>query len=53
MAQNFGKTNSELERVNIGVRGRIIGLHEAGKTISEIAEQLGCHHTTVRKWVRR
>jgi transposase len=52
MAQR-GLENSLREREAVALRGKIIGLHMAGKINSEIAYMLGIHKTTVTKWLRR
>ncbi|WP_158858161.1 helix-turn-helix domain-containing protein, partial [Streptomyces sp. NRRL B-1347] len=35
------------------LRARIIALSWDGCRVPQIAEQLGCHHKTVRKWLHR
>ncbi|KAK3885555.1 hypothetical protein Pcinc_008351 [Petrolisthes cinctipes] len=41
------------EKNRIALRGRIIGLHDAGKTPSEIPHELGLKKDTVYLWLRR
>lgn len=41
------------EKNRIALRGRIIGLHDAGKTPAEIALELGITTDTVYLWIRR
>ena len=37
----------------VSMRGRIIGMREAGLSIRDIAIRLGISATTVAKWIRR
>lgn len=35
------------------MRGRIVGMHEAGASVTEIGRVTGVDNQTVRKWIRR
>lgn len=37
----------------VALRGRIVGMHESGKTASEISRELGVTKDTVYLWIRR
>ncbi|KAK4310998.1 hypothetical protein Pmani_017472 [Petrolisthes manimaculis] len=37
----------------IALRGRIVGMREAGHSTAEVCRELGVSHTTVDKWWRR
>ena len=41
MSENFGKAKSDQERQWHSQRGKIVGLLAAGKTVAEIAAELG------------
>ena len=55
MANNseFGKTKSSRESSLVALRGRIVGMWEAGKSTREITTALGCCESSVRRWIRR
>ena len=42
-----------LKNLTIAQRGSIIHLDIAGRSVREIAEQLGCSEKTVRRWLDR
>lgn len=35
------------------LRGRIVGMHEVGTSVSEISQRIGITRQSVQKWVRR
>ena len=41
------------EQENLVQRGRIVGLHEAGMSISAIANEVGMKRDTVSRWIKR
>lgn len=43
----------ERGQLSLQERGAIVGLHESGLAISEIAENMACHPNSVRKWIKR
>lgn len=40
-------------QLSLQERGAIIALHNQNIPLSEIADQLGCHRTTVSRWIKR
>lgn len=49
----FGKEKGPRERNSLVWRGKIIGMHQSGQSISAISENLGIHRTTVARWIKR
>ena len=41
------------KNLTIGQRGAIVHLSIAGKSVAEIAEQMGCSRKTVQRWIER
>ena len=50
---NFGLTNTPLEKSRVIIRAKIIALREAGFSINQIKDQVGCSKSTVTNWIRR
>lgn len=40
-------------KLNIQEKGALIGLFNARVPLPDIAQQMGCHINTVKKWIRR
>ena len=53
MAENFGKSKTQGERRRIQDRGEIIGLWKSGKTIYQVANELGIKYDTAKRWIDR
>ena len=49
----FFKEKGRRERNSLVWRGKIIGMHQSGQSVSSISEHLGIHRTTVARWIKR
>ena len=49
----FVKEKGPREMSALVWRGKILGMHHSGESISAISQSLGLHRTTVARWIKR